>query len=50
MNNHLLAASDDIKPKSEKERLKEILPALCRPDDPEPKVCCHDLLVVINAD
>lgn len=36
--NHLLLASD-VKPKSEKDRLKEILPALCRPNDPEPKVC-----------
>lgn len=35
--NHLLSASD-VKPKSEKDRLKEILPALCRPNDPEPKV------------
>lgn len=39
IDNNLLPASDDVKPKSEKDRLKEILPALCRPDDPEPKVC-----------
>lgn len=39
IDNYLLPAYDDVKPKSEKDRLKEILPALCRADDPEPKVC-----------
>jgi hypothetical protein len=34
----ILAFEPVVKQKSEKDKLKELFPALCRPDDPAPKV------------
>lgn len=48
------AASDvSVKPKSEKDKLKELFPALCKPNDPSPKVlkahiCVSCITVLIS--
>lgn len=47
MKNCPFSASEAlVKPKTEKERLKELFPALCRPNDPVPNVRDFNTLFV----
>uniref|UniRef100_A0A8C7YXA9 ATP-dependent RNA helicase DHX8 n=1 Tax=Oryzias sinensis TaxID=183150 RepID=A0A8C7YXA9_9TELE len=45
-----LSKDTSVKPKSEKDRLKEMFPALCRPDDPVPKQHLDEDDVKVAAD
>lgn len=40
------SASEEDKPKSEKDKLKELFPALCRANDPAPRVCGSNTILV----
>eukprot|EP00064_Thunnus_orientalis_P015776 superscaffoldBa00002991_g15835 len=56
LDNHLgisdkdLASEALVKPKTEKDRLKELFPALCRPNDPAPKKLLDEDDVKVAAD
>lgn len=45
----LSASEVSVKPKTKKERLKEMFPALCRANDPVPEVCCFSASIDILA-
>lgn len=49
MNCPFLVSNDVVKPKTEKEKMKELFPALCRANDPAPKVLGFNKVFVGNS-